>query len=199
MTFLGVGFVRPSVQDRYSCAFFVPKPELMKCELKIAENKSATVLVAGKIDRERRLKFVTDPIAILEYKEQVKRHLVGLISRGYNSFLFCSWGCFDMVLVKCLEEIQAEYSQYKNRLCLMAVLRDREFDDDLPYPEDGRFIFIIYREEESIPLTEQEAVTELLDNTTVLVYDNADSDHLVAYTVRSASGMGIESIDLNKV
>ncbi len=104
-----------------------------------------------------------------------------------------------MVLVECLEEIQAEYSQYKNRLCLMAVLRDREFDDDLPYPEDGRFIFIIYREEESIPLTEQEAVTELLDNTTVLVYDNEDNDHLVAYAIRTASGMGIESIDLNKV
>ncbi len=171
----------------------------MKCELKIAENKSATVLVAGKIDRERRLKFVTNPVALIEYKERIKRRLVALVSRGYNSFLFCSWGYFDMVLVECLEEIQAEYSQYKNRLCLMAVLRDREFDDDLPYPEDGRFIFIIYREEESIPLTEQEAVTELLDNTTVLVYDNEDNDHLVAYAIRTASGMGIESIDLNKV
>ncbi len=81
----------------------------------------------------------------------------------------------------------------------MAVLRSREFEDDLPYPEDGRFIFIIYREEESIPLTEQEAVTKLLDNTTVLVYDNEDNDRLVAYAIRTASGMGIESIDLNKV
>ncbi len=58
----------------------------------------------------------------------------------------------------------------------MAVLRNREFDDDLPYPDDGRFVFVIYREEESIPLTEQEAVSELLDNTTVMVYDNSDND-----------------------
>ncbi len=171
----------------------------MKCELKIAENKSATLLVAGRIDRERRLMFITDPVALIEYKERIKRRLVALISRGYNSFLFCSWGYFDMVLVECLEEIQAEYSQYKNRLCLMAVLRSREIEDDLPYPEDGRFIFVIYREEESIQLTEQEAMSQLLDNTTVLVYDNSDNDPLVAYAIRTASGMRIEAANLNGV
>ncbi len=169
----------------------------MKCELKIAENKSATVLVAGRIDRERRLKFVTDPIAILEYKEQVKRRLVGLSLRGYTSFLFCSWGYFDKIVADCLEEIQADYSQFTNRLCKMAVLRNREYKDDLSTPEDGNFLFVIYRKEEAIQLSEKEAVSQLLDNTTVLVYDNAENDPLVTFTVRAASEMGIEAVDLN--
>ena len=166
-------------------------------ELKIAENKSATVLVAGRIDRERRLSLVSDPVAMLEYKERLKRRLLGLILRGYTSFLFRSWGYFDKIVAECMEEIRADFSRFTNRLCLMAVLRNREYEDYLSAPEDGNFLFVIYREEESIQLTEKETASQLLDNTTVLVYDNEDNDPLVAFTVRTASEMGIEAVDLN--
>ncbi len=167
-------------------------------ELMIAENKSSTALVVGRISRERRLKFVSDPVVMLEYKEQVKRRLLNVISRGYASFLFCSWRYFEKIVAECLEDIQVDFSQYTNRLCLMAVLPNQEFEDDLSPPENNNFLFVIYRDEEAILLTENEVITKLLDNTTILVYDNAENNPLITFAVRAACEMGVEAIDLNE-
>jgi hypothetical protein len=164
-------------------------------ELNVSENRHSTVLCVGKFTRERRLMFVRNPALKIEYLERMKLRLLGLISRGYDSFLFCSWGYFDLLAVECLNELRSELSCDVSRLFPMAVLPSRDYEDDMPAPE-SYFQFVIYRDAEDIDLTEKEVASELLDNAAAVLFDNEAGDPLSADYAKRAGEMGMEIVGL---
>ncbi len=168
----------------------------MRNELNVSEDRSASALCVGKIGRERRLRFLSDPMTKMEYRERVKHHLLALISRGYNSFLFCRWGYFELTVVECLRELQDALPDDDARFFHpMAVLPNDDCEEDLPDPDDY-FLFVIYRDAEGIDLTETETAVALLNNASVLLYDNTEGDRLVSRYVETASKTGIETLDM---
>lgn len=163
----------------------------------ISANRAKTALCVGKVSKKRRLRFIEDPLEREEFLTIVKQRLAFLISQGYDTFLFTSWSYFDYLLCQCLKDIDSELLDATQPLFLMAVIRDNEYDEDLPDPDEF-FEFIIDQDQENINLTEKERISQLLENVSALVYDNIDLAPDVVGFIQKAREMNMMVVDLTE-
>lgn len=163
----------------------------------ISADNAKTALCVGKIAEMRRLRFVKDIVKQEEFLSNVHRYLAYLIAEGYDTFLFTSWGYFDYLLCKCLQSMNEELPE-KQRLFIMAVFKDDEYDTDLP-DTDGFFEFIINQKEEGISLSDEDRISRLLGNAGAVLYDSEDMDSYVEGFVQLAQKKNIRLINLSKL
>ena len=163
---------------------------------KLSENRTKTVLCVGRISNDRHLQFQAEAYSREEYLSKVKLILISLVLQGSDTFLFTSWGYFELYLCECLKSMNNELVIGHQELFLMASIRDSDYLETLPDPNDY-WRFYYDEEKEGIILSEEERISQLLENANVVLYDSADSDSYVAGFVDVAEKRGMSLVNLN--
>lgn len=163
----------------------------------IVEDRNTTVLCVGRIGAEKRLSLAYDPQLEAEYKERIKKCLKGLISGGVRSILLCRWSYFDLLVAKCVKELQEELSWDDGTLCPLAVFQGN--DSEMTYPAPESYLQCVIRlSDERVVLNDEEMVSAMLNNASVLLHGGSGNDPLVGNYVVAARGRGMSAIDLNE-
>jgi len=162
----------------------------------LSKNRAATVLCVGRLSDDRYLQFQTNTCDKEEYSSKTKLILISLVLQGYNTFLFTSWGHFELYLSEHLKSMNRELAIGNQELFLMGSIKNSDYPETLPDPSQY-WRFYYDEEKEGIILSDKERVSQLLDNACAVLYDSTDSDSYLADFLSAVDARNISSVDLS--
>lgn len=185
-----------------SAPFSVPVPRRRlfsnrRRMLHLVEDSNKSVLCVGYISRDKYDAMKSSPDRWHAYRQRLRSLFRDLTREGFNTYLYPSWGLFDLVSAGVLRDTKAELlrdfdGRYVYSMGVFECSRPMLTTPPCPdYLDD-----ILLPQCDDVRLTRNIVFRDLLSNVSTVMYDNAEGDPFIQSVLDHARQRGKRLLDI---